>query len=129
VLQGRGVEERDRDDAKAVAVVNHAFARFYFPQESGVGHRLIFGRTAIEIVGVSDDVQQGGAGFHLRDMHPGPVSTSPTIYLPAAQSAGLFTAFAPVWTVRAASASEAAAALSQRSAKRIRCCRSVPFVR
>ena len=113
VLQGRGVEERDRNDAMAVAVVNDAFARFYFPQQSAVGHRLIFGRTAIEIVGVSHDVQQGGAGFYLRDMRRGPLSTSPTIYLPAAQSASLFTAFAPVWTVRAESASEAAVALSQ----------------
>jgi predicted permease len=113
VLEGRGVEERDRDGATPVAVVNQAFARFYFPHQSGVGRRLVFGRTAIEIVGVSHDVQQGGAGFFLRDMRRGPVSTSPTIYLPAGQSAGLFTAFAPVWTVRAGSASEAAAALSQ----------------
>lgn len=113
VLRGRGVEERDRDGATPAAVVNEAFARFYFPQESGVGRRLLFGRTAIEIVGVSHDVQQGGAGFYLRGMRPGPVSTSPTIYLPAAQSAGLFSAFGPVWTVRAATASEAGAALSQ----------------
>jgi hypothetical protein len=86
---------------------------WFTAQESGVGRRLIFGRTAIEIVGISHDVQQGGAGFCLRGMRRGPVSTSPTIYLPAAQSASLSSAFPPVWTVRAASASEAATALSQ----------------
>jgi predicted permease len=113
VRQGRAVEERDRDGALPVAVVNDAFARFYFPQQSALGRRLVLGGTAIEIVGVSHDVQQGGGGFYLSGMSRGPVSTSPTIYVPAAQSSGLFGAFAPVWTVRAESAAQASAALSQ----------------
>ena len=113
VLQGRAVEERDRDGAMPVAVVNDAFARFYFPQQPSLGRRLVLGGTTMEVVGVSHDVQQGRAGFYLIGMSRGPVSTAPTIYLPAAQSAGLFAAFSPVWTVRAGSATEASAALSQ----------------
>jgi predicted lysophospholipase L1 biosynthesis ABC-type transport system permease subunit len=110
---GRQFDDRDNAATPAVAVVNEAFARFYFPDEVALGRRLLFGDTAIEIAGISRDVQQGGAGFFLTGMQRGPVSTSPTIYVPAAQaSAGLFAWFSPVWTVRARSAGDAAAALA-----------------
>jgi ABC-type antimicrobial peptide transport system permease subunit len=47
-------------------------------------------------------------------MQRGPVSTSPTVYLPVAQTDGdLFAAFSPVWTVRASSGGEAAAAFAR----------------
>jgi predicted permease len=112
LLEGRALEDRDRSGTTRVAVVNEAFARHYFGRERAVGRRLLFGSTGIEIVGVSHDVQQGGAGFFLQGMRRGPLTTSPTIYLPVSQAeAGLFGWFAPVWTVRAASAADAAAAL------------------
>jgi predicted permease len=114
VLRGRALEERDRAESVPVAVINQAFADHYFKGEvSAVGRRLVFGKTSIEIVGVSRNVQQAAAGFFLTGMQRGPVATSPTIYLPAAQvEAGVFNWFSPVWTVKAASPAQAAAALS-----------------
>jgi predicted permease len=114
VLHGRALEEKDRTESVPVAVVNQAFAQHYFKGDaSAVGRRLVFGKTTIEIVGVSRNVQQAAAGFFLTGMQRGPVATSPTIYLPAAQvEAGVFNWFSPVWTIRAASAAQAAAALS-----------------
>lgn len=114
LAMGRRFDDRDRAESARVAVVNEAFARRYFPDEQAIGRRLLFGRTPVELVGVTHDVQQGGSGFFLEGMRRGPISAAPTIYFPAAQTeAGMFASFAPVWTVRAASASEAAAALSR----------------
>lgn len=62
-----------------------------------------------EIVGVVADVQMR-PGFMLDGMVPGPIVTSPTVYLPAAQiSQGIVGTpvwFPPVWTVRAAATTE-----------------------
>jgi predicted permease len=113
VTQGRALDDRDRGAAPLVIVVNQLFADIYFPGESAVGRRLVFGRdTALEIVGVTRNVQQAGVGFQLTAMHKGPILASPTIYMPAAQAeAGMFNWFSPVWTVRAGSASAAAEAI------------------
>lgn len=114
IVGGRALDDRDRDGAPRVAVVNEAFGRFYFPKEPIVGRRLLFNKVAVEIVGVSHDVQQSGAGFFLTGMQRGPVNTSPTIYFPSAQTeSDLFRWFAPVWTVRASSPGEAAGAFSR----------------
>ena len=46
LLAGRFLTEADTDRAPAVAVVNQAFARFYFPTEDTVGKRIrIHGKT------------------------------------------------------------------------------------
>lgn len=114
IVVGREIDDRDRADAVRVAVVNESFARRYFAGESAVGRRLLFGKTPVEVVGVSRDVQQGGTGFFLDGMLRGPISTAPAMYFPAAQTdGGMFSAFSPVWTVRAASAAAAAAAISR----------------
>jgi predicted permease len=114
IVEGRELNDHDRMDTSRVTVVNEAFARRYFPNEAATGRRLLFGKTPVEIVGVSRDVQQGGSGFFVDGMRRGPISTAPTIYFPAAQTeGGMFASFAPVWTVRASSAGDAAAALSR----------------
>ncbi|HUR21291.1 MAG TPA: ABC transporter permease, partial [Vicinamibacterales bacterium] len=77
---GRALTDRDRDGTPRVAVVNEAFGRYYFPKEATVGRRLLFNKVAVEIVGVSHDVQQSGSGFFLTGMQRGPVATAPTIY-------------------------------------------------
>jgi predicted permease len=61
LLQGRLIDERDRPGAPAVAVVNDAFARRFFPKENAIGH--YFGMTDLghsgdyEIVGIVEDAK------------------------------------------------------------------------
>jgi putative ABC transport system permease protein len=71
VLRGRDFTEADTLDAPAVALINEAFARRYFPGEDPVGQYLAGGRAAVplgaadrfgipwwsEIVGVVSDVK------------------------------------------------------------------------
>jgi len=78
LLEGRGLLESDRADAPAVAVVNQAFARRYFPGGSPVGHRVRDDEDTpwVTVVGVAADVRH--QGLHL--------PAEPTIYLPSAQN-------------------------------------------
>jgi hypothetical protein len=109
---GRAIDERDTKSSPLVVVVNRLFARIYLTGRDAIGQRLVLGGRPVEIVGVSNDVQQFNSGFFVDGMKPGPVHASPTIYVPSAQaSSGLFAWFAPTWSVRAASAPIAAAAL------------------
>jgi predicted permease len=115
IVRGRGIADRDRSGTPAVVVVNEMFERMHLDGGSALGRRLRIGNSegaGIEVVGVSRDVQQSAAGFLLTGMRRGPLLTSPTVYLPAAQGGDLLRAFAPVWTVRARSARDAAEAMS-----------------
>src|SRR5215213_4777322 len=62
VVQGRDFEERDREGAPCVAVVNEAFGEKYYPRSSSLGKHLVKGghgrnspRVPCEIVGVIRD--------------------------------------------------------------------------
>jgi putative ABC transport system permease protein len=61
VVQGRGIEAGDREDAVWVAVVNEAFVgRFFEPTEDPVGRRFTLAQTPdvpMEIVGVVRDTR------------------------------------------------------------------------
>jgi predicted lysophospholipase L1 biosynthesis ABC-type transport system permease subunit len=61
MLRGRIFDERDRPDARQVAVVNQAFAKRFFPGRDPLGHRFGIGgwehRADYEIVGVVEDVR------------------------------------------------------------------------
>jgi len=66
VVLGREITERDRLGAPRVAVVNEAFARYFFGNENPLGRRLGIGRDKtfdIEIVGVVKDARMD----NLRD--------------------------------------------------------------
>jgi len=77
LLRGRAFEPRDKRDAPAVAVVNDCFARRYWPNESGVGKRMVIGRFSApsEIVGVVANVKN----IRLA------VESVPEVYYPMAQ--------------------------------------------
>jgi predicted permease len=114
IVEGRAFNDRDDTGMPRVAVVNDMFRRIYFKGEPALGRRLRFGAASVEVVGVSRDVQQFGAGFTLPDMRRGPIVAPPTVYFPVKQSErGLLVAFSPVWTVRARSAAGVGAALTQ----------------
>ena len=75
LLAGRDVDPGDRTGAPGVAVVNHAFARRFWPGGVAVGRRIETHRGAVEVVGVAADVR------HL-SIHEEP---APRMYLALAQ--------------------------------------------
>jgi predicted permease len=58
LLEGRSFTTADREDAPPVWIVNEAFKKRYFPNESPVGKTLRMGRAAIQIIGVVGDFRQ-----------------------------------------------------------------------
>lgn len=80
LLQGRFFNDRDREGAPQVAIVNEALARRYFPNEDPIGKRIDFGWETTgsqEIVGVAGNVR----GISLGQ------TAQPAIYLPFTQRA------------------------------------------
>jgi putative ABC transport system permease protein len=76
VLRGRAFEARDKEGAPLVGIVNDCFVRRFWPNESGVGKRVIIGRdTSIEVVGVVGNVKN----IRLA------VESVPELYYPMAQ--------------------------------------------
>jgi putative ABC transport system permease protein len=63
IRQGRAFTDADRAGSPPVAIVNEAFVRRWWPNESAVGHRIKFGGPyldgpTLEIVGVAGNVGQ-----------------------------------------------------------------------
>ena len=56
--EGRTFTPADREDAPPVWIVNEAFAKRYFPNESPVGKVVRMGPAAIQIIGVVGDFRQ-----------------------------------------------------------------------
>jgi putative ABC transport system permease protein len=64
VLKGRAFDERDRENALPVVIVNETFARRFFPGEDPVGKAIIPGEggdpVTRQVVGVVGDVRHAG---------------------------------------------------------------------
>jgi len=108
LLEGRTLDDGDRDETTIVAVANEAFVESYLKGKPAVGTRVKmgFGRgDAVEIVGVVGNVrQQAGWGSATE-----PVWDTPTLYFAAAQGTDAFFQqvhvwFSPSWVVRGSSA-------------------------
>jgi predicted permease len=88
LLAGRGVSERDDENAPKVVVVNQSMARHFFGNSMPLGRHIRFavqtGSVDAEIVGVVKDVQHHGA-------RKGPAAM---LYAPALQNAGPWPTFA-----------------------------------
>jgi putative ABC transport system permease protein len=70
-LEGRLFEDRDRQGAPTVAIVDESFARTYWPQESPLGQRLRFGSLSddgpwLAVVGVVGHVKNYGVDQQSR---------------------------------------------------------------
>jgi putative ABC transport system permease protein len=103
VLDGRGIEERDRADAPQVVVANQAFVDTYLDGRAQVGTRLPvrLGGDPVELAGIVGDVQQGGGGWGSNQ----PVWAAPTLYVAPAQwhdatFQQMHVWFSPSWVVR-----------------------------
>lgn len=116
VRAGRGFQSGDSADRPMVVVVNESFVRLHSPDHHVIGRRIRLSGDEREIVGVVADVQMR-PGFLIDGMVPGPIVTSPTVYMPAAQISqgivGTHVWFPPVWTVRAASHAVAVQAIER----------------
>jgi putative ABC transport system permease protein len=75
LVSGRWIEDSDRDGAPAVAVVNSAFAKTYFPNQSPLGQHIQLGATPdpsvpwMEVVGVVAEVKQALASESAAEMY------------------------------------------------------------
>lgn len=64
LLAGRWLEDRDREQAPDVVLINSSFAKTYFPNQSPLGQHIQLGATPdpsipwMEVVGVVGDVKQ-----------------------------------------------------------------------
>jgi putative ABC transport system permease protein len=75
--EGRGFTDRDNEEAPAVAIVNEAAARRYWPNESPIGRRLqIDGPPWRTVIGIVANVRHTGLDVEAR----------PELYLPFAQT-------------------------------------------
>jgi predicted permease len=116
VRRGRALRPGDDQGAPPVAVVNQAFERLYSKDRDAVGRRIRLSGVEREVVGVVGNVQ-AQSSFAIDGVLPGPLTSLPLVYLPAAQSAealrGVHVWFSPSWVVRARSAREAALAIRE----------------
>jgi putative ABC transport system permease protein len=64
LLSGRGFTRADTADSPAVAIVNEALARRYWPNQNPIGQHIIYARESIrvEVVGVAANVKLSGLG-------------------------------------------------------------------
>jgi predicted permease len=116
VRRGRTVLASDSADTRPVIVVNESFARIYSNDTDVLGRLIRVASLDREVVGISSDVQLR-PGFSAPGLTAGPIVSSPTIYLPAAQinknMTNMHIWFSPVWTVRAASPAIGARAIEE----------------
>ena len=114
--RGRTMLASDGADTRPVIVVNESFARIYSKDRDALGRLIRVAGLDREVVGISADVQLR-PGFAAPGLTAGPIVSSPTIYLPAAQinknMLNMHIWFSPVWTVRASSPAAGARALEQ----------------
>ena len=75
LLAGRWIEDRDRENAPAVVVVNSTFAKTYFPDRSPLGQHVQVGATPdaaipwMEIVGIVADTRQSLSSEAAAEMY------------------------------------------------------------
>lgn len=78
-VRGRPLDERDRDGAPPVAVINEAAARRFFPTEDPLGQRIVLdpevNPNGLEIVGILGDFKQNALAQEIE----------PQMFVPYAQ--------------------------------------------
>jgi putative ABC transport system permease protein len=101
IVAGRGFEERDREGAPPIAVVNEEFARRFFKGTPALGHhvRVFDSDGPIEIVGIAENVREQGLVGNLPAMMFVPVAQANPSGVSAAH-----TYFPMSWVVRTSDA-------------------------
>jgi len=88
LVRGRWLDDRDREGAPRVTVINEEAARFWFPNQDAVGRRVNMSGTSYEVVGIVGDLLQRDPGQ----------KAMPQLFVAYAQSPGRM----PRFVVRAA---------------------------
>ncbi len=114
---GRDLTETDTATGPRVVLINETFARIYSRDQAPIGRRLRIAGEEREIVGVTGDVQQRRS-LSIDGVAPGPLTSLPLVFVPAAQTAdgdfrGVHTWFEPVWSVRARTQADGARAIRE----------------
>jgi predicted permease len=78
LMDGRLFDDRDGKDAPQVVIVNEAMAKTFWPNQNPIGRRVRPGKDWCTIIGIVDDVKNGGLDR--------PAGTE--LYLPYRQPAG-----------------------------------------
>ena len=116
IRRGRTVLASDGAETLPVIVVNESFARIYSKDKDVLGRTIRVASVERKVIGISADVQLR-PGFSAPGLTEGPIVSSPTIYMPAAQinknMTNMHIWFSPVWTVRASSPVIAARAIEE----------------
>ncbi len=103
--RGRDLAATDRTGTAPVVLVNETFARLVSKDRDPIGRRIRLSGVEREIVGVMGDVK-AKTSFVMNGMTPGPITSPPEVFVPAAQLSDAFFNlvhqwFRPVWSVRA----------------------------
>jgi len=106
---GRDFDQRDTATAQPVVILNDAFARRFFGGRNAIGE-TVAGRTVVGVVG--DQLAQGGfkSDGTIRSLRD---NAAPSIYVPLAQSSGLFPPDRTVITISVRSAAGSPALLTR----------------
>ncbi len=102
IRQGRGIRPDDVAGAPLVTVVNDAFVARYYKDGMVIGRHIRTEGRTLEIVGVVGNMQQANSGCGGTE---GPISATPTFYVPVMQMPSGFLNvihvwFEPSWVVR-----------------------------
>jgi predicted permease len=84
LLEGRLLDQRDRDPNARAVVLNQTFAKMYWPKESALGGRIHFGPAnspVHTVVGVVEDVKERGYELKMKPgvylLHPNSIWQTP----------------------------------------------------
>jgi predicted permease len=78
MLQGREIDERDRENTLPVAVISDLFARSFFPNQDPLGRHIRVGGTSpldLEVIGIAATARYGGLKYAI----------PPVVYVPYPQ--------------------------------------------
>ena len=78
MVQGRAIDERDREGALPVVVINDLFARTFFPNQNPLGRHIKVGGSSpldLEVVGIAATARYGGLKYAI----------PPVVYVPYPQ--------------------------------------------
>lgn len=84
MLQGREIDERDREGTLPVTVISDLFARNFFPNQNPLGRHIKVGGSSpldVEVIGVAATARYGGLKYAIPPVIYVPYSQVPTTQL------------------------------------------------